>query len=204
MSTRAITILAIIFGAIALISVTVLATLGIAHTEKPAPVVAENTTPPPAPVVEPPAPTDMAQIIAIDPHMISVSTPYKKCERVPHTFYQQQPEAVPLAGAAIGGVAGGLAGSLVHGNGREVAIGAGAAIGALTGKNVQNNLNQPVPVTNYTLHCSTHYTSKKEQKGYEVTYIYNSQQSKILMKSPPVGSSVPVSTLLASSSSNLS
>lgn len=201
MSTKAITILAIIFGAIALISVTVLATLGLSKHETP--VVVENTQPAPAPAVETPAAPvpETAQIINIEPHMISTSVPHKECERVPHTIYKQQPEAVPLAGAAIGGVAGGLAGSVVHGNARELAIGTGAAIGALTGKHVQDSNHQAIPVTVFTMQCSTHYTTKKEQKGYEVTYLYNGQQNKILMKTPPVGSTVPVSSLLANSSS---
>lgn len=217
MSTKTISTLAVIFGVVAVCSLTILGTLGVQAIAHPKAAVVAPTTvatadlpPMPAPepiqpvveqktikvayvdpVIEEPAP-QVAEIISVKPHMVSVTVPSKQCEQVPHTYYVQSREAVPAAGAVIGGVAGGLAGSLVHGHGREVAIGAGAALGALTGKQVQDNQHQAVPVVRYVTECNTQYITKKQQKGYDVTYVYNGQKNKVIMEKPPVGNTIPL------------
>ncbi len=213
MNHKTITILAIILGVIAVAAVSILATIGLQSSRSPklevasTPAVAADVvtlptvSPPvapdvPAPVLVPvvtpttvPAP-EVAQIISVKPHMVSSSKPKQTCEQVPKTVMVEQQAKVPAAGAVIGGIAGGLAGSVVHGKGREVAIGAGAAAGALAGNATQKKLNQPVPVTEYVTQCTTHYVSTSHQKGYEVIYSYQGQQTKVIMQNPPVGTTL--------------
>lgn len=193
MQTKTITSLAIIFGVISVASLSVLATIGVVtwHDNNKAAQAAQlaAATPPPPP----PAPTpQVAQVLAVAPHMVSVSQPKQSCWQQPHTILVPQQAQVPAAGAVIGGVAGGLAGSLIKGNAHEIAIGTGAALGALTGNSIQKKANQPIPVTRYVTKCSTTTTTKQKQEGYEVTYSYNGQQGMVIMSTPPVGNTLPL------------
>jgi len=180
-----------VVGVFVLIGLSVFATLGIQA------IHAQNNPPPaPAPIVvaapAPPAPL-MAQVLSVQPHYVTTSTPSKSCQEVPRTVYQKQQSNVPGAGLVLGGVAGGLAGSAIHGNAHTAAIVAGSALGAVSGHAIQQNMNQPVPRTIYVPKCTTHTTTKKVQKGYEVTYVYNGQQATMLMDAPPpVGGTMPL------------
>jgi uncharacterized protein YcfJ len=185
--------LAIIGGLIIVVAVTVFSTVTVQVWQKQkateqVPPVAEA---PPAPPPAPPAPV-LAQVTAVNPHYIVTSKPVKKCQPVQHTEYTQPQQKVPVAGGLLGGVAGGLAGSAVHGKNRDLAIGAGAVVGAVTGAAVQNSMNQPQAQTVESLHCETHNVATKTRKGYEVTYLYNGQSSTVLMdKAPAVGDMIP-------------
>lgn len=159
------------------------------NTTPPAPVLVEK------PVIEqavaPAIPT--AEVINVKPHYTSASTPKRQCREVQRIVYVSQESHTPGAGAVIGGVAGGLLGSQVGGgNGRIVTSAAGAAIGALTGNSVQNNMNAPKPHAIRSTVCSTHYVKTSVRKGYEVTYSYNGKQGVMIMDNPPmVGSVLP-------------
>ncbi|MFT3741297.1 MAG: glycine zipper domain-containing protein [Gammaproteobacteria bacterium] len=145
------------------------------------------------PVMQQPVQTvPVAQVIAVVPHYVTTSKPVRKCYPSEAVVYQQPQSTAPHAGAVIGGIAGGLAGSAVHGNGREVAIGAGAAIGALSGNAIQNNMNQPQAQVVRTMRCTTHTVTNKVQKGYEVTYMYNGQQGMVIMNNPPTSNVLPL------------
>jgi uncharacterized protein YcfJ len=74
-----------------------------------------------------PAPQPYVQQYSYQPSEPVYSAPQVRCE--PN----------PTAGAIMGAVAGGLLGSLVGGgNGNKIAIGAGAATGAIVGQNLSN------------------------------------------------------------------
>ncbi len=193
MNTSAKKTLAIVGGLIAVVAVTVFGTLTVQVWQKQraleqAPAVTAEATPP-APA-QPPTPT-LAQVTAVKPHYIVTTKAVRECHPVQHTEYTQPEQKVPVAGTVIGGAAGGLAGSAVHGHNRDLAIGAGAVLGAVTGAAVQNNMNQPQPQTVESMHCQTHNVASKTRKGYEVTYLYNSQSSTMLMDTAPtVGSMI--------------
>lgn len=196
-------IVSIILGALGLVVLSSFATIGILSLrDQKQPAVDTPPPPPPAPVavVEPPAPPvppapQMAQVVSVNPHYVTVSKPHKQCYQKPETIYTQaQPQNTPpVGGALVGGVAGGLAGSAVKGKHHTAAIVAGAALGALTGGAVQNNMNQPQPQpqTVYTTKCNTKYVDTKVKKGYEVVYFYNGVQGMVLMDNPPVSNMIP-------------
>lgn len=194
-------VLGLIGGAVAIAGVSVGSVLlvqNLSHkNETVAQVAPEAPSVPSVPV---------AQVVAVAPHYVTSSKPVKNCyptQQVVYTHPQQQPSTLPNAGAVIGGVAGGLAGSAVHGNGRDVALAAGAAIGALSGNAIQKSMNAPAQpqaqVVNST-HCSTHTVTNKVQKGYEVTYLYNGQQGMVIMDVPPTSNVLPLPITGASGS----
>ncbi len=171
-------------GALGIAIIAIGATLLIQKISQPAP-------PPPAPVVTQPE-VPVAQIISVKPHYEDVSEPHKSCKQVAHVVYEQHQSAHPAVGAAVGGVAGGMIGHSIGGNSNAklIASAAGAAIGAVSGNYVQRNLNKPEPETVYSTVCSTYKTTKQEEKGYEVTYIYQGQQSTVIMASAPIGTTL--------------
>lgn len=182
MATQTAKLIWLIVSALAVILVSVLATLGIQKLN--------NKSDIPTPV--PPQPL-MAQVIAVNPNYVNVSKPVKNCKPSRQVTYVAPPQQGKgmegAAGAVIGGVAGGLLGSTVKGNNRSLAIGVGAAAGALTGKAVGENMQQtqaqPQPQVQEKMHCSTHYVNTPVQKGYQVTYVLNGQQGMIIMDQPP-------------------
>ncbi len=192
MSKQTKTTLALIGGALGIALISAFAALSIQsmynHHDTPPP------PPPPveAPVAPPPALPPVAQVIAVSPHYVSQSYPVRNCQPVQNVVYGDAKKGIPGAGAVIGGVAGGLAGSAIHGNGRNVAIGVGAAVGALSGNAIQQNMNQPQPQVITSTSCTTHTATKKVQKGYDVTYLYDGVQGSVRMSTPPVGGTIPL------------
>jgi uncharacterized protein YcfJ len=175
-------------GALGIALIAVGATLVIQKISQPAP----PPPAPPAPVVAPQPEVPVAQIISVKPHYEDVSEPHKSCKQVAHVVYEQHQSAHPIVGAAVGGVAGGMIGHSIGGNSNAklIASAAGAAIGAVSGNYVQRSLNKPQPETVYSTVCSTYKTTKHEQKGYEVTYLYQGQQSTVIMAAAPVGTTL--------------
>lgn len=152
--------------------------------------VASATAAPAAAPVSPSMP--VAQVVSVQPHMVTKSTPYRSCQQVPETVYSRQ-ENTTGAGALVGGVAGGLLGNTIgHGSGRTVATIGGAVLGGLVGNRVESNMDQPEPNTVYRTICRTHYAQKSVQTGYDVTYIYNGVQKTIVMQTAPMGDTIPL------------
>jgi len=138
----------------------------------------------------------MAQIIAVKPHMITIQIPYTTCTKRTRVVMVQRRSGPPIAGTVIGGVAGGLLGNQVGGgSGRTVATAVGAVGGALVGSSVEQNMNKPQPRTIIENYCVRKTKTIQKQQGYEVTYIYQGIQNMRILKSEPVGNQIPVSVL---------
>jgi uncharacterized protein YcfJ len=172
-------ILSIGGGIAGVVALTVGATLGIQALHKPA----EATQP-------------MAQVVAVNPNFIEIKKTTRSCHNVQTVTYSQRSTEAPVAGAVVGGVAGGLAGSLVKGKNQDLAIGAGAVLGAVTGATVQHNYDQQLqPQTQESQRCAPHTVVSQVQKGFQVAYTYNGQQNVVVMdNAPPVNSTVPLTT----------
>lgn len=207
MNTQTKKIFYLMAGAIVLVVLSALSTIGLLSLREErqpnvSPLATQETQPvspnpvPATPVVQTPPQqpvVPMAQIMSVNPHYVTVSKPQKYCYEKPETIYPQQSNSPPLAGALVGGVAGGLAGSAIKGKSHNTAIAAGAVLGALTGGAVQANMNTPpAPQTVYKTHCGTKTVTSKVQKGYEVTYTYNGQQSMIVMPVAPATNLMPL------------
>jgi len=182
--------LAFVGGGIGIIAITIFGTLGIQSWQKDHAIAMAVATPPAQ---------QLAQVIAVTPHMEDVQKTSRHCYPVQHVRYVQRANNSNFAGTALGGVAGGLLGSQIgKGHGRDAAIAGGAVLGALAGGNVQKNMNQPQPEVSESLHCSNQTSTAQVQKGYDVTYLYNNQQGIVRMDSAPVLNSLitpPVTTV---------
>lgn len=167
-----------------------------ATTPQAVPAVASTPVFIEAPAEQTPSPSvlaapQLAQILNVKPHYEVVKKPVHECYQTKQVYYVRPQTNAPGAGAVLGGVAGGLAGTAVHGKNHNAAVIAGAALGALGGNAVQNNMNQPQPRYVYSKQCDTHYVSTKVKKGYEVTYLYKNQQGILLMENKPMGDTMP-------------
>ncbi len=134
----------------------------------------------------------MAQVIKVRPYYIVKTVPQRVCQDVPRTV--MGPSRGPSgAGAVLGGVAGGIAGHQIgQGRGNVVATIGGAILGAAVGNQVEGNMQRPQTQVVYETVCSTAYVKKSVRSGYEVTYIYNGQKGKTIMKNRPVGNTIPL------------
>ena len=158
-------------------------------TSAPTPAIIESAPEPITPIFA--APQQLAQILNVKPHYETVKKPVRECYQTKQVYYMKPQPNAPGAGAVLGGIAGGLAGTAVHGKNHTAAVIAGAALGAVGGNAMQNNMNQPAPRYVYSKQCDTHYVSTRVKKGYEVTYLYNGQQGILLMENKPIGNTMP-------------
>lgn len=134
---------------------------------------------------------DTAEVIAANPIYETVNEPRRECrtEYISETVSAPRPERRSYLGTIIGGVAGGLLGAQIgDGNGRTAAAATGAVIGALVGDNMSNNRNEYAETTTRSRpveRCYNVDNTRKQVKGYDVTYRYNDRVGSVILPYNP-------------------
>lgn len=136
--------------------------------------------------------TDYAMVRNVVPQYDRVSEPRQECST--ETVVETRTTGHSYGGAIVGGIAGALIGSqLGGGHGKQATTAAGAAIGALTGDNLDNRdrPTETVEVPHDVQRCRTVQDVHDQLTGYRVTYEYQGQRYTTMMANDP-GRRMPV------------
>lgn len=135
--------------------------------------------------------SDQAQVISSRP--IYQNRNSQECHMESVAGTAQQVGERGMSGSILGGLAGALLGAQVgQGNGRIVAVGAGAVAGAVAGDRLQNNNGNgggQAQASQQQQVCQQ--VSRQEVTGYEVRYAYQGREGSTVMQQQP-GSTVRV------------
>jgi uncharacterized protein YcfJ len=131
---------------------------------------------------------DQARVIGVEPivETVTYTVPREICQeqRVQTGAGGGPSPAVPLLGAATGG----LIGSAVSGNDQALGVAVGAVVGGAIGYDVARRNAQPPYVTYGTQEvCSTVQDTHEEERisGYRVKYEYLGQRYTAVTANPP-------------------
>jgi len=128
---------------------------------------------------------DTARVLSSTPVYQQINQPTRECWRE-QTGYTTEPAQRSYGGAVLGAIVGGVVGHQIGGgSGKDVATAAGAAIGAVTGDNMDNNGRsvQTRPVEEEHCRVVDHWT--RQITGFNVVYRYQGNEySTFLLHDP--------------------
>jgi uncharacterized protein YcfJ len=133
-----------------------------------------------------------AEVVAVVPVFKTISVPREECRdqlaSVPHPTKDPNQITGTVAGAVIGGLVGSQVGD---GDGKKVATVGGAVAGGYAGKRVQEGMqNRNIDQVSERV-CETVQDNRKEDAGYEVTYLFDGQEKTVRMNDDP-GRRIPI------------
>lgn len=121
-----------------------------------------------------------ADVISYYPNTVSVKEPEQVCRDT--VVYQDRSATGAIAGALVGGALGSMVGS---GSGKKIAIGAGAATGAVLGDRASGGYR-------HIRNCTTMTRRSTVQDGWIVEYMYQGIKGRTVVHEEPVNRVIPV------------
>ena len=126
---------------------------------------------------------DTAWVVSSNPVYENVNEPRRDCWTEQSGY--EAPRERGYGGAILGGITGAILGAQVgRGGGRDVAIGVGAATGAIVGDNIDNDGRRPAG-PRIEQRCRTVDNWSKRLSGYDVAYRYHGQTFTAFMPYDP-------------------
>ena len=138
---------------------------------------------------------DHAEVNDVTPVMRTLRTPRQSCrdEEVIYVQPQSQRNTRSITSTLLGAVFGGLAGNQIgDGDGRRIATGVGAALGAYTGNRIQAKNRSDNVFVNTDRRCFTTIDLQDVLIGYDVLYSVRGKTQGLVRTSYDPGKRIPL------------